>query len=247
MSNQSKRIYGVPAQLVFFIVALFVFVFSALFFYLGFQNISQIQERVYASDVGLASPELAIATGAPQKDLVVRAYTTLESDVMRLRHNRVSSLLITRTWLRFMSSMFGSILITIGALFVLAQVKGDEVKAGVQAAWGAGTLSTSSPGLLLATLGAILMGWPLAASQDITSADRAAYGYFVFSDASNVADITALMLPMQRPENVVNAEEVSSLDQEPPPERVKSVTQSIIREFEQLTENSDMTNEVDTR
>ncbi|PCI88250.1 MAG: hypothetical protein COB24_03935 [Hyphomicrobiales bacterium] len=111
-------------------------------------------------------------------------YAALEADTISARHSRVASLLATRTWLRFMSSMFGAILIVIGATFVLGKISDKGNKIDVNGGGIKAVLDTSSPGLILAFIGAILMSWPLAAGQEITTKDRASFGYFVISESS---------------------------------------------------------------
>lgn len=116
---------------------------------------------------------------APQAEKELRFAVALEQDVIALRNQRSVALLATRTWMRFLSLLSGTILCVVGAAFVLGRVNAPassgevEVLGQIKMAF-----VSSSPGLVLAFLGTILIALPNLAGQMIEVSDKAAY--FVF-------------------------------------------------------------------
>lgn len=99
----------------------------------------------------------------------------LEHDSMFNRQQRTSSALATRTWLRFMSLIFGTVLVINGSVFVLGRVTAPQADTSLQ--WQNVKISfvSSSPGLVLAFLGFLLIGLPNVAKQEIEVSDASAY------------------------------------------------------------------------
>jgi hypothetical protein len=116
--------------------------------------------------------------------------TALERDTMLLRNHRANTSLSTRTWLRFMSVIFGAILVLIGSAFVLGRVSMERLESEAKSEKWSIALKTSSPGLLLALMGCALIAIPNFARQDISISDGSAYFGVSYSampaQASNV-------------------------------------------------------------
>src|SRR5690606_6549870 len=105
----------------------------------------------------------------------VHALVALERDVMQHRHQRASTLLATRTWMRFMSLVFGATLIIVGASFVLGQITAPHSTGNAEFQSIKLSLASSSPGLFVIVLGSILVGIPNLASQPIDVRDAPTY------------------------------------------------------------------------
>ncbi len=102
----------------------------------------------------------------------------LEHDVVAERYKQATAAVLSRLWTRFMGFLTGMILAFVGAAFVLGKLAEapTEVKAagsGVSAA-----IATSSPGLVLAALGAVLMAVSLSVTTTTSGEDRAVYFRF---------------------------------------------------------------------
>ena len=103
----------------------------------------------------------------------IRAY--LDYDTLNNRQGRANSALASRTWLRFISSGFGGVLIFMGAVFVLARIEtrldsslgAEEKMAGI-----AISIRSTSPGIFMILIGAVLMAVPLFAKQTIWTFDN---------------------------------------------------------------------------
>ena len=138
--------------------------------YVGLQQIlSALNEPIASSDSILTY----LSSHAEDPELtpeVIRAH--LEYHTIYNRQSRANSLLSTRTWLRFMSSVFGSVVTFIGAIFVLARI---ETSSDSTISAKNISLRSSSPGILMVGVGAALMISPNFAPQEIETRDGAVY------------------------------------------------------------------------
>lgn len=123
-------------------------------------------------------------------EIIVRAH--LEYDTLNNRQGRSNSALASRTWLRFMSSGFGSIVIFIGAVYVLARIEtkiptnidAEGVKTNLKV-----SLRSTSPGIVMVLIGGFLMITPNFAKQNIRTHDVGTYlGFFLDEEKIEVHD-----------------------------------------------------------
>lgn len=180
-------IFGVPRQMVFGIMLIVLLIPSGIFIYKSYDQLGKI-----ILDLG-DTPVLNTATLLNQDhsdDLPAfraKVLISLENDVMALRHQRSVSYIKTRTWLRFMSLIFGSIMIVIGSAFVLGKITGPSTEAKLTFKEIGLSFLSSSPGLFLAFLGTILVIIPNVTSQPINVDDSATYvPYFVQPQAADI-------------------------------------------------------------
>ena len=106
---------------------------------------------------------------------IARAKVALEIDVMAHRAQRSSALLSTRTWLRFMSLIYGAILTVIGAAFVLGRVRSSKIETTAEYGDFKASVISSSPGLILAFLGCVLIVVPNVSQQTISIDDTSSF------------------------------------------------------------------------
>ena len=132
----------------------------------------------------LADPRL-LQLDATHVDALSR--TALERDTILLRNHRANVSLSTRTWLRFMSVIFGAILVLIGSAFVLGRVSMERLESEAKSERWSIALKTSSPGLLLALMGCALIVLPNFARQDINISDSGAYLGLTYPNVSQPA------------------------------------------------------------
>lgn len=93
----------------------------------------------------------------------------VENEALNMRNNRSVSALFMRAYTQFLSVTAGMILAMLGAIFVLARVDSRETRA--EASWKEfrWLMNTASPGVLLACLGVVLVGF--VAYRSITTID----------------------------------------------------------------------------
>lgn len=128
-----------------------------------------------------------------------QVYAALELDTLAARNDRAAAQLATRTWLRFLTSLFGGILALFGAAFVLGRVNSGAIDAAGGGGGVTASLKTTSPGIVLAVLGVFLMSLPLWALQEIQTRDAASFGVFYLTEGPDgpIVGITPGMPPAQ--------------------------------------------------
>jgi len=105
-----------------------------------------------------------------------KTLSLLEANVLQRRYHHAGVLLISRIWTRYLGFVTGTILAMVGAAFILGKLQ--EASSNL-AAEGGGlwkvSLTTASPGLVLATLGTALMLATLATNMDLSVNDGPVY------------------------------------------------------------------------
>lgn len=81
----------------------------------------------------------------------------LEENTMERRHHQANVLLMSSIWIRYLGFVTGMILAFIGAAFILGKFQEQYSEFGAKLPSADFTLKSSSPGMLLAVLGSLLM------------------------------------------------------------------------------------------
>jgi hypothetical protein len=114
--------------------------------------------------------------GEPAGDYVRwKAAVLLEQDLVARRYKQVSSVILARIWTRYLGFLTGMTLALVGAFFVLGQLKTDTSTLQAKTNAVEAALSTSSPGLVLAALGTVLMAISLVVTFDFETRDVPTY------------------------------------------------------------------------
>jgi hypothetical protein len=105
----------------------------------------------------------------------LQAMVDLEAYSLRRHTHYANVLLMARIWTRYLGFVTGMILALVGAVFILGklQVAAADVNARVQMAEL--SIKSSSPGLILASLGVSLMFATIVTHQQIETTDTAVY------------------------------------------------------------------------
>lgn len=124
-------------------------------------DISQSIEKLRTSDVSQS-----------YQDWYLRVI--LEEQALRSRHHQNAAVIESRVWTRFMGFMTGIVMVMAGCIFILGKL--DAQFDGVGKVLGnEGALKTNSPGIVLAVVGAVLIGISLVVSLNIEVNDRPVY------------------------------------------------------------------------
>jgi hypothetical protein len=99
----------------------------------------------------------------------------LEANVLQRRYHHAGVLLISRIWTRYLGFVTGTILAMVGAAFILGKLQEASSNLGAEGGLWKVSLTTASPGLVLAALGTILMLATLATSMDLYVNDGPVY------------------------------------------------------------------------
>jgi len=170
-----NKIFGIHAGVVFFILLAVLVVPSGWFVYKSFGKLDQILLTIAETPVSETDKLLQLPATA-NKVFETRSIVALERDVIRNRLHVTRVALATRTWMRFMSLIFGAILVVIGAAFILGKISTRDSNTG-EFSFGdvKGSLATSSPGLALVLMGALLIVVPNFSTQTITTNDTGSF------------------------------------------------------------------------
>jgi hypothetical protein len=179
-----SRILGIDQRFVFLLIFGLMFVPYVWFLWDGYHRLDGILIRTEiglpAVKSGLRSQALLTSLEAralPVESIDVLARTALEHDTLMLRHERASASLAMRTWLRFMSLIFGAILVLIGSAFVMGRISDPKAESSLSGEGPGLKLAVKStyPGLVLASLGALLIAVPNLAQQSIEVNDTSSF------------------------------------------------------------------------
>jgi hypothetical protein len=152
-------------------------VMGLLFFALTIWHFRELQAQLAFGTVeveqtlGRLSREAGPATDT-YRDWYMRV--VLESAALKHRYQQSSAIVHARVWTRYMGFLTGMILALTGCVFVLGKLR-EEVSMSGSGQGVSANLETSSPGLVLALAGAILVGISLYVPVTVETSDRAVY------------------------------------------------------------------------
>jgi len=150
-------------------------------------NRSRVDELLRANKAGTPS------TGV---DLVQQSLLVLEADSMDKRYRQASALLMSRIWTRQLAFMTGMVLAFIGAVFILGKLSESRTDVNLGNESWKTSISSSSPGLILAFFGTVLIGTALIVQPKIEVQDRPVY----FMTMGVVRNAKAGTPPAENPE-----------------------------------------------
>ena len=99
----------------------------------------------------------------------------LEQDAMTMRYQQINATLLLRTWTRNIGFLVGMVLAIVGAFFILGRLREETSQLSGESGGFKFALVTSSPGVILAVLGTILMIVTLVVKFDFAVQDRPVY------------------------------------------------------------------------
>ena len=172
----AKNVFGIPAWIVFLLLLAILVIPSGYFVYKSYDQLDDILVQI--SDRPLQTnqdPTEYLEQLSDGLDTNARPMIFLEVLAMANREGRAAAGLATRTWMRFMSLIFGVILIAIGAAFVLGHITTVPSKASVGFSDFRISIASSSPGLFLVAFGIVLIAIPNLSSQVISVSDASIY------------------------------------------------------------------------
>lgn len=143
----------------------------------------------------------------------------LEQDAMSMRYKQINATLLLRAWTRYTGFLVGMVLALVGAFFILGRLKEDVSQLSGESGGFKFTLVSSSPGVILAVLGTILMIVTLAVKFDFEVNDRPVFlPLHVLSAGSSPAGVTT---PQALPADAIKAAPVGPDDFPRPPAKAK--------------------------
>lgn len=173
---------------------------TIVFGVVGYNDTNEIISRLYVQQAQY-TPEIVTHAGGYDGANNSTLSAVLEVDAINARNMRALSALATTTWLRFVTVMFGAILMVLGGALVLARVTSDSIQVSVEAGAAKGGFGTTSPGLVMVLLGALLIGWGLYVSDRTSVAEGALFGSFL-NGGTNTPSKGASIAPVVSDEDI---------------------------------------------
>lgn len=176
---------------------------TVFFFAASLGQLAYLHDRIeYSGQAGFGARLAALVEASPSADRValldLQARVALEEHALARRYHQANVLLMSRVWITYLSFVIGMILCLVGASFVLARVRGPDTELSVEGAGATGSIKSASPGLVLATLGAMLIAIAILSNHRIGVEDAAIY----LSPGTASATSEAVAVPADTEESV---------------------------------------------
>ncbi len=104
-----------------------------------------------------------------------KALTILEANALERRYHQANVLLMSRVWVRYLGFVTGMIIALVGAAFILGKLRTPSSELGAKVQVTEFSLKSSSPGIVLTTLGVILMLTTIITHNEIEVRDFSIY------------------------------------------------------------------------
>ena len=168
-----KRLLPVMVKMV---IGLTIFFFAASFVQLFYLH-SHISNSA-GIELKPASSSLESSLTSDDAKLDAARWTSLlglEQYALQRRYHQANVLLMARVWTRYLGFVTGMICTLVGAIFILGKMQEPPSALSGDAASWKFSLNTSSPGIVLAVLGTILMVTTLVVPARIDVEDKATF------------------------------------------------------------------------
>lgn len=164
------------------LIGLTVFFFLASFvqlFYLH-QKIENSQKLNLNSEIKIKD-EIFKDSSELQLELIEwKTLATLDEYTLNQRYHQANVLLMARIWTRYLSFVTGMILCLVGASFILGRIELTTSEIDGKTQFLDFSVKTSSPGIILAVLGTVLMLTSVLVHNEIKVTDGPAYLHLKF-------------------------------------------------------------------
>lgn len=128
----------------------------------SWQILSRV-DKLETSSYDTTTNNMIIEIGKPhnsgvsfiEKDLFIRSL--LEIDARRIRYAHANSAIISRMWTRLLGFLAGASMCIVGCIFIIARLKEDTTKVESINEFAKFSIASSSPGIILAFIGTILL------------------------------------------------------------------------------------------
>lgn len=156
------------------VMAVFFFAASLVQYHLLYRDLRGMGPR---TQVALETLEKTIPqTQRTNVDFLQwKTLVLLEQDAMSMRYQQINATLLLRTWTRYTGFLVGMVLALVGAFFILGRLREETSQLSGESGGVKFALVTSSPGVILAVLGTVLMIVTLVVKFDFEVQDRPVY------------------------------------------------------------------------
>ena len=141
-----------------------------------------INSHIQQSDELDLEPALAVLTADDKTEPAMRleyarlkTNTLLEGHAIKQRYHQASVIMMSRVYITYLGFITGMVLAMVGATFILGKLRESQSQMGAESPGIKVSLTTTSPGLLLALMGTVLMLSTIWARSEVKVTDRSLY------------------------------------------------------------------------
>lgn len=138
-----------------------------------------------------------------------KTLTLLEENSMERRYHQAGVLLMSRIWTRYLGFITGMIVALVGAVFILGKLRDPEATLNADNTLWKFSMTTASPGLVLALLGTILMVTTMVTQFELTVDDRPTY--LTVFEGHPPSNVPSQPLGLEKPLEKMSDEEIIEL------------------------------------
>ena len=164
------------------LIGLTVFFFLASFiqlFYLH-QKIENSQKLNLNNEININDEDFKDSSEKQLELIEWKTLATLDEYTLNQRYHQANVLLMARIWTRYLSFVTGMILCLVGASFILGKIEQTASELDGKTQYIGFSVKTSSPGILLAVLGTVLMLTSVLVHNEIKVTDGPAFLHLKF-------------------------------------------------------------------
>lgn len=212
-------------------LTLFFFLTSVFQLFLLHQYIREIPELQLFTAFDLITPKDVAGTIENRLELTQwKTLALLEAHALQRRHHQANMLLMARVWMCYLGFVTGMILSLVGATFILGKLRESQSSFEAQGPWTV-SIATTSPGLILAILGTLLMLSTIIIRPQIELLDSPLYIPFKFLPPDAIQQTFRPMTPIVHEQSSPNSSELH-LKRSISPED-QSTVDAILQQFEE--------------
>jgi hypothetical protein len=164
-----RRLLPVMVRMVVGLTVFFFIATLAQLYYL--HRAIQTAPRMDTSQL-IPTPDALGKTGMSAE---FRARVLMEANFLERRYHQANVFLMSRVWVHYLGFVTGMILALVGAVFILGKLQTEASQLGGSAGGNSIDFRSTSPGLVLAVLGVILMGTTIVSHHPIETANASIY------------------------------------------------------------------------
>jgi hypothetical protein len=153
---------------------------TLFFFISSFVQLVHLENRVIGAPELDLGPAMRTLDGRGSESLDKlqvaqwKALVTLEGAALERRYHQANALLLSRIWTRYLGFVTGMILALVGSAYILGRLREPLSKFETEGVMKV-VVTTTSPGIILAVLGTILMVVTITTQFEIAVKDSALY------------------------------------------------------------------------
>lgn len=135
-------------------------------------NRLETSPSIEISEIGFTEISVSdLSEDAKLKYIRWKSLTYLEKIAVEQRYNQANTLVLARTWTKYQGFVTGMVLALVGATFILGKLQEEASNLDIKGTGKEISIKSTSPGLILAFLGTVLILFNLFAGKEVEVID----------------------------------------------------------------------------